>query len=155
LRVMVGWRQVSEDGPRVPERNLTAGWIEGFERYRRDTQEEVRRDRVLAGLVLGLRRLDLSSFMREVARHTREVLGVEFCEVLELLVDKDRMLLRVDAGWEEGLDGRKAGDIAFESRTGPTLFSRNPIVIEDSRHEAHFEWVAPCAAAISLAASAP
>jgi hypothetical protein len=41
------------------------------------------------GLTLNLRRLDLSSFIREVARRIREVLGVEFCEVLELLADKD------------------------------------------------------------------
>jgi GAF domain-containing protein/DNA-binding CsgD family transcriptional regulator len=98
---------------------------------------------VLAGFVLDLRRLDLSSFMREVARRTREALGVDFCEVQELLVNKDRMLLRAGVGWEEGLDGRTAVDTALELRAGPTLFSRNPTVIEDARHKARFEWAIP------------
>jgi hypothetical protein len=48
------------------------------------------RDRALVDLTLGLRRLGLSAFMREVARRSREVLGVEFCEVLAFLADRDR-----------------------------------------------------------------
>jgi hypothetical protein len=59
--------EVVSDGPRELERTLTTGWIEEFECYWRDTREEGRRNRVLAGLVLDLRRLDLSSFMRKVA----------------------------------------------------------------------------------------
>lgn len=56
------------------------------------------RDRALVDLTLGLRRLDLSGFMREVARRAREVLGVESCEVLELLAERDRAALEPGAG---------------------------------------------------------
>jgi hypothetical protein len=80
------------------------------------SQEEVRRNQALVGLTLNLRKLDLSSFIREVARRIREVLGVEFCEVLERLADKDRMSLRA------------AADTALEPRTEPTRC---------------FEWAAP------------
>ena len=55
----------------------------------------------LVDLTLGLRRLDLSAFMREVARRAREVLGVEFCEVLELLADGDRAALEPRTGHAE------------------------------------------------------
>jgi GAF domain-containing protein/DNA-binding CsgD family transcriptional regulator len=64
---------------------------------------EMHRNRALLDLTLGLRRLDLSAFMREVARRAREVLGVEFCEVLELLADKDSVL---PGAGEENLAGR-------------------------------------------------
>jgi hypothetical protein len=52
----------------------------------------------LVDLTLGLRGLDLSAFMREVARRAREVLGVEFCEVLELLADRDHAALEPRTG---------------------------------------------------------
>lgn len=42
--------------------------------------------------------MDLSAFMREVARRAREVLGVESCEVLELLADRDRAALEPRTG---------------------------------------------------------
>jgi hypothetical protein len=56
------------------------------------------RDRALVDLTLGLRRLGLSAFMREVARRSREVLGVEFCEVLAFLADRDRAALEPRTG---------------------------------------------------------
>jgi GAF domain-containing protein/DNA-binding CsgD family transcriptional regulator len=56
------------------------------------------RDRALVDLTLGLRRLGLSAFMREVARRSREVLGVELCEVLEFLADRDRAALEPRTG---------------------------------------------------------
>jgi DNA-binding CsgD family transcriptional regulator len=49
----------------------------------------MRCNRVLVGLALELRRLDLPAFTREVVRRTREVLGVEFCRVLEFRVDEE------------------------------------------------------------------
>lgn len=74
---------------------------------------EVRRNRALVDLALALRRLNLSAFMREVVRRTREVLGVEYCKVLEC-----------------------AG---FESQAGHALISK-PSVVEGSCRESYFEW---------------
>jgi GAF domain-containing protein len=56
------------------------------------------RDRALVDLTLGLRRLDLPAFVREVTRRAREVLGVEFCGVLEPLADEERDPLALRTG---------------------------------------------------------
>jgi GAF domain-containing protein/DNA-binding CsgD family transcriptional regulator len=87
--------------------------------------------------------LDLPLFMREVTRRAREVLGVEFCEVLELLVDRDHVLLRAGVGRGEDLAGRKTVGAALELWMGHALNSGLPIVIEDLNRKAHFEWAAP------------
>lgn len=95
---------------------------------------EGRCDRALAGLSLDLRRLDLPTFMGEVARRVREVLGAEFCEVLELVVDGERLLRRAGDGWEENLIGRGSAGTALEP--GAVLSPGDPIVIEDAHHRA-------------------
>jgi len=87
--------------------------------------------------------LDLPSFMQEVARRVREVLGAELCEVLELVVDKDRVVLRAGDGWEENLAGRSSGGTALGLGAGHTFSSRDTIVIEDAPRRAHSLWAAP------------
>jgi GAF domain-containing protein/DNA-binding CsgD family transcriptional regulator len=90
------------------------------------TGTEPGRDRALVDLALTLRRLDLSSFMREVVRRTREVLGVESCKVLGFLVDEDHSLLRTN----------------FEVQAGYALSPRIPVVVEDACQESRFGWTA-------------
>jgi GAF domain-containing protein/DNA-binding CsgD family transcriptional regulator len=110
---------------------------------RSDLREEERRNRTLVDLARDLRRLNLSEFMRGVARCTRDVLGVELCEVLELLVDGESVLLRAGVGRDDDLAGQTRFGTALELHTGHALISRDPVVIEDARHRAHFEWTAP------------
>ena len=54
---------------------------------------------------------DLLALMRTVTELVAETLGVEFCEVLELLPGDEALLLRAGVGknWQEGLMGQRVG----------------------------------------------
>lgn len=66
------------------------------------------------------------------------VLAVEYCEVLELLPDGDRLLLRAGVGWTEGSVGEATVGTNLESQAGYTLISKGPVVVEDLRIENRF-----------------
>lgn len=95
----------------------------------------------LAGLALmALRGVELRAFMGEIPVRVREALGVRFCEVLELLDEGDRLLLRAGAGWNENLVGRATVSAALGSQAGYALGSEAHVMVENLRQEARFEF---------------
>lgn len=66
------------------------------------------------------------------------VLGHEYCKLLELLPDRDRLLLRAGIGWKPGLVGRVTLGTGGESHGGFTLRSNEPVIVEDLRTESRF-----------------
>ncbi|HET7480937.1 MAG TPA: GAF domain-containing protein, partial [Rubrobacteraceae bacterium] len=80
----------------------------------------------------------LPDLLNLVAETVASVLSVEFCEVLELLPDGDRLLLRAGVGWREGRVGEATVGTNLESQAGYTLISRGPVVVEDLRTEGRF-----------------
>ena len=63
----------------------------------------------------------LSELLRMVTELVAEILGVEFCKVLELLPGKDALLLRAGVGWQEGLVGQVTVSAGTNSQAGYTL----------------------------------
>jgi PAS domain S-box-containing protein len=81
---------------------------------------------------------DLSALMDEAATVACQSLGVEFCQVLELLPDRNTFLLRAGVGWKEGLVGHATVDAKADTEAGYTLLSSEPVIVEDLRTATRF-----------------
>jgi len=67
-----------------------------------------------------------------------KTLEVEYCKVLELLPDGDRLLLRAGIGWRAGLVGHAMLASGLGSHGGYTLRSSSPVIVEDLGTEIRF-----------------
>lgn len=85
-----------------------------------------------------LARLDLSELMNEAVALVARTLDVEFCKILELMPDKEELLLRAGVGWKPGSVGRIKVKAKTNSQAGYTLLSSEPVVVEDLRNETRF-----------------
>ncbi len=100
----------------------------------------VRQQEAVAKLgLLALQSPELDALMNESAALTRQVLRVEYCKVLELLPDRDALLLRAGAGWKGGVVGRATEPAGLESHAGYTLTSATPVIVDDLRRETRFQ----------------
>lgn len=82
--------------------------------------------------------LELQALMDETAALVAETLDVEFCKILELLPEGDKLLLRAGFGWEEGTVGSAHLGAGLDSHGGYTLASDSPVIVEDLRTETRF-----------------
>jgi PAS domain S-box-containing protein len=89
------------------------------------------RERALSGL-------DVQTLMDEAAASVARVLEVEYCHLLELITEDGALLLRAGEGWKEGLVGRARVEAGVASQAGFTLFSGDPVVVEDLASETRF-----------------
>ena len=87
--------------------------------------------RALAGV-------DLPSLMNEAVELTTETLGLEFCQILELLPDVDTLLLRAGTGWRDGLVGQLTMSADTSTQMGYTLLSSEPVIVENWHRESRF-----------------
>jgi PAS domain S-box-containing protein len=85
---------------------------------------------------------DLSAWLEECVRRVAGLLGVDYCEVLELLPEGKSLLLRVGVGWRDDLLGRATVPSGAHSHAGYTLLANEPVLVEDLRTETRFQ-VAP------------
>jgi len=83
--------------------------------------------------------LDLPALMDEAVTCVAQTLQVEYCKVLELLPDGQKLLLRAGVGWHKGLVGRTTVDAGIDSQAGYTLLVDEPVVVEDLRVETRFK----------------
>jgi GAF domain-containing protein len=67
-----------------------------------------------------------------------QVVGVEFCNVFELL-PHGALVLRAGAGWKEGLVGRATVHGGRDSQAGFTLLSNAPVIAENLSTETRFK----------------
>lgn len=81
---------------------------------------------------------DLSALMDEATVLVAQSLDVECCKVLELLPDRNTLLLRAGVGWHSGLVGRATVETKADSQAGYTLMTREPLIVEDLRTETRF-----------------
>lgn len=94
---------------------------------------------VLAELgLLALKGTDIPTLLREAASRIRQALSVEYCEILELMLDGDSFLLRSGAGWREGYIGNAVVGINLDSQAGYTLISGNSVAVADTHSEIRF-----------------
>jgi signal transduction histidine kinase/CheY-like chemotaxis protein len=90
---------------------------------------------------LGLRALaglDLAALMNEAVVRLAQTLGVEYCEVLELMPDGKELLLAAGFGWEDGLVGQAKVSSGRDLQAGYTLHSSGPVIVEDQGVETRF-----------------
>jgi two-component sensor histidine kinase len=87
---------------------------------------------------LGLQALatrEVSTLLADAAALVARTLHVDYCKVLELLLDGRALRLRAGVGWQAGLVGQATVSAGLASQAGYTLRARSPVVVEDLRTE--------------------
>ncbi|MDQ3999536.1 MAG: PAS domain S-box protein, partial [Actinomycetota bacterium] len=110
---------------------------------RKRAEEEVRsRNRQQAAVAeLGVRALaesELQAVLEEAVALVDRTVGVEYCELLELLPDGNELQLVAGVGWKEGLVGNATVGAGLDSQAGYTLLSDEPVMVEDLHTEGRF-----------------
>ena len=81
---------------------------------------------------------NLSALMDAAVIAVAQTLGVEYCEVLEILPGGGEMLLRAGVGWSEGYVGNARVSAGLDSQAGYALVSGAPVIVEDLEIESRF-----------------
>ncbi len=82
---------------------------------------------------------DLADLMNYAVALIAQTLIVDYSETLELLPDDNRLLLRTGTGWKKGLVGHATVDAIPDSQASYTLYSQQPVIIDDLGKETHFK----------------
>ena len=107
---------------------------------RDELEARVRQKEAVAGLGMSaLSGGELASLMDEACAVVAKTLSIEYCKVLELLPEGDKLLLRAGVGWQEGYVGRATVGTNLQSQAGYTLISDGPIVVENLKEEIRFK----------------
>ncbi|RCJ19811.1 histidine kinase [Nostoc sp. ATCC 43529] len=90
---------------------------------------------------LALANLDLDALMDKAVVLVTQSLEVEYSKVLELLGDRNTLLLRSGVGWDSGLVGnfKLALDSGNETQASYTLVCSEPVIVYDLRKETRFQ----------------
>jgi PAS domain S-box-containing protein len=89
-----------------------------------------------------LRGAPLPQMLDDAANQVAQALGVDYCKILELLPNRDSLLIRSGAGWKPGYVGHATVRVGTESQAGYTLLSDEPVVVEDLQEEKRFSGTA-------------
>jgi PAS domain S-box-containing protein len=82
---------------------------------------------------------ELKELFGEAVSVVSSTLGVEYCNVLELLPDGEALVLKAGVGWkEEFVIGQATVSAAKESQAGFTLLSDGPVIVQNLRMETRF-----------------
>jgi two-component system sensor kinase FixL len=87
---------------------------------------------------LALSSKSIPALLDEAALEVSLVLQVDYCEVLELLPQGDRLLLRAGTGWRKGQVGQATVVSGRDFHAGYTLAQDEPVVIADLEREVRF-----------------
>ncbi|MGD1096116.1 MAG: PAS domain S-box protein [Bryobacteraceae bacterium] len=85
-----------------------------------------------------LRGAPLSQMLDDAAGQVAQALDVDYCKILELLPNRDALLMRAGAGWKPGYVGHATVGLGTDSQAGYTLLSDDPVVVEDLQAEKRF-----------------
>lgn len=82
---------------------------------------------------------DLDRMFSVACAKVAEVLESDYCKVLEMLPERDKLLLRSGIGWHEGLVGSATVDTdEHGSQAGYTLVCKEPVVVENLATDSRF-----------------
>jgi diguanylate cyclase (GGDEF)-like protein/PAS domain S-box-containing protein len=87
---------------------------------------------------LALADADLQQLFDQAVVMVAATLGIEYCEVLELMPDSNVLKLVAGIGWREGSVGQITVSIGHNSQAGFTLLRKEPVIVEDLRTETRF-----------------
>ena len=108
------------------------------EQLRQETAARTRQQAVLAEFgPWALANMPLDQLLTGTAERVAEALGVEFCEVLELMPGNEEFLLRAGAGWHPGCAGSVRLATTQESQAGATWQGNAPVIVSDWSKEPH------------------
>ncbi|SFG04800.1 PAS domain S-box-containing protein [Halopelagius inordinatus] len=99
----------------------------------------VRQQNVVAEL--GQRALsnrDTDALLNDAVEAVAETLDMEYCEVFERHPADDTLRLKAGVGWDESLVGSATIDATENSQVSHTLYSQNPVAVEDADAESRF-----------------
>jgi PAS domain S-box-containing protein len=86
-----------------------------------------------------LQKIDLPDLMERAVQLLAEALDVPLTKILELLPNKQELLVQYGVGWKKGALGQaRVSADADTSQAGYTLASPSPVVVEDLRTDARF-----------------
>jgi GAF domain-containing protein len=112
-----------------------------LERQRAHAALLVRVQQQAAVAKLGVRALavsDTNVLFSEAVCVLRKTLDIDYAKVLELLPEREELLLRAGVGWRAGLVGQGTVSAGIDSQAGYTLASAAPVIVEDLRTESRF-----------------
>jgi signal transduction histidine kinase/CheY-like chemotaxis protein/HAMP domain-containing protein len=81
---------------------------------------------------------DSLALLNQAAMLSAQTLEVEYCQILELLPDRQSLLVRAGVGWKQGTVGIARVSADSTSQEGFTLASGEPVVVEDLATETRF-----------------
>ncbi|ARS88830.1 GAF domain-containing protein [Natrarchaeobaculum aegyptiacum] len=81
---------------------------------------------------------NLDQLMHDATVAIAEILDSDYAKVLELLPDRDEMILRQGFGWRDGLVGDTTVPTEVDSQAGYTLLSEEPTIVNDLRTDERF-----------------
>jgi PAS domain S-box-containing protein len=80
----------------------------------------------------------MQTLLDEAVQLLAQTLGIEYCEILQLLPEGEKLLLVSGVGWKEGYVGRATVDAVPDSQADYTLASKEAVVLEDLQIETRF-----------------
>ena len=85
-----------------------------------------------------LRGATLSQMLDDATQEITQALGVDYCKVLELLPNRDALLMVAGVGWKPGYVGHATVGIGTDSQAGFTLLGGEPVTVQDLKTEQRF-----------------
>src|SRR5258706_11660300 len=82
--------------------------------------------------------IDLEPLMRETVNMVADTIGVEYCQLLELLPDGESLVLRDGIGWKDGTIGSTQIKAGEDSQASYTLLAAKPVIVENLAEESRF-----------------
>jgi PAS domain S-box-containing protein len=82
--------------------------------------------------------IDIKTLMQEAVNLVSQTLDVEYCELLELMPEKKRLILREGVGWKTGAVGSITVPAGNNSQAGYTLQKAQPVIVENLPEENRF-----------------
>jgi two-component sensor histidine kinase len=106
-----------------------------------DRAQMVKRQRMLADFgEFALRNDDLDAVLAEACRLVAEVLETPFAKVLELLDDRQELLVKAGVGWKPGIVGQRRLPMGERSSETYAINEAEPLISKDIRKEDRFEF---------------
>ncbi len=136
----VSWYNISREFP-IPGWHSWAVGVDVTQRRRVEQELRTRAQQQETVALLGQMALtggDSVRLLKEAVHAIGRTLAVEFCEVLELLPEADRLVFRAGLPGIEHLIGQVTVDAGKGSQAGYTLLAREPVIMTDIDTETRF-----------------